>query len=442
MANTPIYNMTDTWNAGATTFNAIKMSVTDTASAAGSKLLDLLVGGSSKFSVNKAGNVAAAGTLTVTGASTLAALGATNGTFSGTLGVTGATTLAALSATTGAFSGNLAVATDKFTVAAATGNTVVAGTLGVTGNTTLSGTLGVGAGDCILLREAANALAMRNGTNAQTLRLYNTYTDGSDYERLSVGFSASFVAIDSQAAGTGTLRPIVLRTGGNRRFAVGSNGVHCGGMDLNDGAIPSVPLYIERATNGFNAGVENIPLYIQHRQNANGQATGIAFGVTQAFGYVGAKILHYRDSGASVGGLVFCTRSDTGTVGVDFDLSVERMRITAAGALGIGTTIPGRRLDVNDASGNCLRLTHNDADGSATNFCDLLVSSGGDLTIDPSGGDVKIDGTVETAAPSGGTAAKWKLGTVASVSPTSPDRTIEVEIGGTTYYLSAKTTND
>jgi hypothetical protein len=50
--------------------------------------------------------------------------------------------------------------------------------------------------------------------------------------------------------------------------------------------------------------------------------------------------------------------------------------------------------------------------------------------------------TIKTAAPSGGTAAEWKLGTVATVSPTSPNRTIEVEIGGTTYYLAAKTTND
>jgi hypothetical protein len=50
--------------------------------------------------------------------------------------------------------------------------------------------------------------------------------------------------------------------------------------------------------------------------------------------------------------------------------------------------------------------------------------------------------TIKTAAPTGGTAAEWKLGTVATVSPTSANRTIEVEIGGTTYYLAAKTTND
>lgn len=50
-----ISNMTDTWNAGGTTFNAIKMNVTDTASAAASLLLDLQVGGTSKFSIRKDG---------------------------------------------------------------------------------------------------------------------------------------------------------------------------------------------------------------------------------------------------------------------------------------------------------------------------------------------------------------------------------------------------
>lgn len=50
-----IFNLTDTWNAGATVFNAIKMNVTDTASDAASLLMDLQVGGSSMFSVSKGG---------------------------------------------------------------------------------------------------------------------------------------------------------------------------------------------------------------------------------------------------------------------------------------------------------------------------------------------------------------------------------------------------
>lgn len=57
-------------------------------------------------------------------------------------------------------------------------------------------------------------------------------------------------------------------------------------------------------------------------------------------------------------------------------------------------------------------------------------------------GSAIFNGSLQTAAPSGGTAALWRLGTVATVSPTSPNRTIEVSIGGTIYYLHAKTTND
>src|SRR5262245_60985765 len=48
---TNIYDMTDTWSNGGTTFDAIKMNVTNSASAAGSTLLNLQVGGSAKFTV-------------------------------------------------------------------------------------------------------------------------------------------------------------------------------------------------------------------------------------------------------------------------------------------------------------------------------------------------------------------------------------------------------
>ena len=57
-------------------------------------------------------------------------------------------------------------------------------------------------------------------------------------------------------------------------------------------------------------------------------------------------------------------------------------------------------------------------------------------------GGIINTGSLTTGAPSGGTAAAWKLGAVATVSPTSPNRTIEVDIGGTIYYIHAKTTNN
>ncbi len=60
------------------------------------------------------------------------------------------------------------------------------------------------------------------------------------------------------------------------------------------------------------------------------------------------------------------------------------------GSVGIRTTGPDRALEINNASGNNLRLTYNDSNGSASNYADLLTTSGGNLTITPSGGLINI----------------------------------------------------
>ena len=53
MGTQNIFDLTDTWNNVATTFTAIKMNATDTASAAGSLLLDVQLSTVSKFKVGK-----------------------------------------------------------------------------------------------------------------------------------------------------------------------------------------------------------------------------------------------------------------------------------------------------------------------------------------------------------------------------------------------------
>ena len=55
MATMPIYNMTDLWNSGGTTYDAIKMNVTDSASSASSRLMTLQVGSTDKSYITKAG---------------------------------------------------------------------------------------------------------------------------------------------------------------------------------------------------------------------------------------------------------------------------------------------------------------------------------------------------------------------------------------------------
>ena len=84
----------------------------------------------------------------------------------------------------------------------------------------------------------------------------------------------------------------------------------------------------------------------------------------------------------------------------------ERVRITSAGELLIGTTT--------DAGAYALQVA----------------------------GAIYNTTTLTTGAPTSGSAKPWRLGEAATVSPTSPNRTIRVEIDGTVYYIHAKTTND
>jgi hypothetical protein len=80
-----------------------------------------------------------------------------------------------------------------------------------------------GTSDATINWDAANILGQRNGTSAQGYRIYNTFTDASNYERGVFGWTGSNqLQIGSQAAGTGTGR--VLQISGNGiNFFVGSN---------------------------------------------------------------------------------------------------------------------------------------------------------------------------------------------------------------------------
>jgi hypothetical protein len=65
--------------------------------------------------------------------------------------------------------------------------------------------------DIYLVRDAANTLAQRNGTNAQTFRLYNTFTSATNFERLNVRWTSNEAIIDTEAgSGGGTLRGLKI----------------------------------------------------------------------------------------------------------------------------------------------------------------------------------------------------------------------------------------
>jgi hypothetical protein len=74
----------------------------------------------------------------------------------------------------------------------------------------------LGATGTNLFQDAAGILAQRNGTNAQMFRVYNTYTDASNYERMHIGYQPGAAAFQilSDALGAGS-SPRQLQIGTN-----------------------------------------------------------------------------------------------------------------------------------------------------------------------------------------------------------------------------------
>lgn len=68
-------------------------------------------------------------------------------------------------------------------------------------------------GNTILARDAADGfLAQRSGATAQTFRIYKTFTDASNYERVGINNAGADPVIGAEAAGTGTARNLMFQT--------------------------------------------------------------------------------------------------------------------------------------------------------------------------------------------------------------------------------------
>jgi hypothetical protein len=184
-------NILQTWNNTATVFSLIKGNVTDTTSSSTSLLLDLQVGGNSRFRVGKTGLLSVAD-----GSSIVPS-------------ITGITSPTSGFSFLGSEIVYVRAGSPMFTLS------FEKASLGNTGNYAWSSTASSnGTSDLLLARDAAGTLAQRNGGNAQTFRIYNTFTDATNYERGVIGWTTSTFVIGTENSGTGALRNVNL-IGGN-----------------------------------------------------------------------------------------------------------------------------------------------------------------------------------------------------------------------------------
>lgn len=170
-----VQDLSVTWNNAGVTFTGLKFNVTDTASDAASLLMDLQVGGVSVFKFRK---------------NRILALGSD---------------------------------TDSYLQGTVDGRTIdwvrdAVIYMRMGSSISINCTNGFGLGNSAatptshLWTPSSGVIDLRNGTNAQTFNIYNTYTDASNYERGFMKWNSNVLEIGAEAAGTGTLRSIYIGT--------------------------------------------------------------------------------------------------------------------------------------------------------------------------------------------------------------------------------------
>jgi hypothetical protein len=107
----------------------------------------------------------------------------------------------------------------------------------------LSGAMGTG-GDTFLARDAANTLALRNGANAQTFNIYNTFTSSTNFERFRIfAQSAAAVLIGTEKGSAGgTARALELQTDATSRLTLDTVGSARIVTALTVATLPGTPL--------------------------------------------------------------------------------------------------------------------------------------------------------------------------------------------------------
>ncbi len=233
----PVLNLSQTWNAAGATFTALKLNVTNTASATGSMLMDLQVGGTSylNFQPSDSANDTR---LQIQNPSSgkqarFAALNdLNNGAYFNSYGSTFAvSSLAGLSAF-GSDSGIVIFTNAAFTSGGSNDIRLSAG--------------GYDVGATNLLLSHSGYASLTNATSAAALRVYNTVdniTSPTNYERGVFDWTttANTLTIGTQAGGTGAVRTINFVNGGAANLSLnGTVAYFLPGIQVQGGGSASI----------------------------------------------------------------------------------------------------------------------------------------------------------------------------------------------------------
>lgn len=297
------------------------------------------------------GNLTATGTLTVSGASTLAAVSGTTITASSQLG-----------AATSSPSANHQLAVGGHAYIG--GNLTATGTASITGALTLGTALTVANGGTGTTTMRDTGLLFYNTSLGTVSQAPNTVGNSLNYDytngRLGVGTSTPgyTLGVHGTASFGGTVsnrRKLDIDTNGLSTFYASNNSL-VDFFTIQNGSITAAgqgvcQQYNFASSTGGTAGI----------YSASAQICGITEG-------------DYADAAGSIAGINFYTSGSVGTIS-------ERVRITSAGNVGIGTTTPATKLNVAETTGGILTLSRSDTSITADDSLGKLNFHGNDASM-------------------------------------------------------------
>jgi hypothetical protein len=326
--------------------------------------------------------------------------------------VTVSSTTASTSTTTGSLvlSGGLGVAGALFTG----GNvTVNGGTVGTAASTNLT-LAGGSSGASLVLGQGTNALATI--TPSGTGRLLVDKTNAAN-DTIQSGLGVNFGADPTLGALAFTVRGFPSATGGSRFVTIGAS---------DGGNVRRLVLGADGSGNFSN-------VLIGGTTDITGSGGLKVFGTTASTSTTTGAL--QVAGGVGVAGALFAggaSRIPRIGLGADPDADYKLYSFVSGGTNN-PILIARTGLDAPIA----FDLVHTTR---ILNFVDRQFPSTR-FSFDFTNGNFVSTGSLTTSAPTGGAGA-WELGVANTVTPTAPNRTITIEIGGTVYYLHAKTTND
>ena len=461
-----------------TTLNASSLTLSSTNSSAltdllinpttkaSGNLIDAQVGGVSKFKVTSAGVGTFTGDVTIANTSNTVGILYLNGTTgAGQIWVNNSQIMRFYDTSYGTqplyleTNGGLRISSTTASTSTSTGALVVSGGVGI------AKSIYIGANSYLLTSDTNQIIAGQDGSGWY----YGGAGGGNSLRTVYIGESngTQKVLINPTTASLSTTTGALVVSGG-----VGIGGsVHIGGSDLKLTAAGgnltlgeiNTTKNIYFSTTATDARISSNGYSISLIARANQQILTYADTtlLSQMSGVSGALTIGLANGSNtySTQGAWFtnqqannCTYTDTtssGTVALRNMVSFNQ-QILAASSATTYTDASNLYLEEGPSVGTNVTITNRWSLYSAgkvkiANTTDTTGAGTGALQV--SGGAYVAKAiigasTIKTAAPTSGTASAWKLGEAATVSPTSPNRTIRVEIEGTVYYIHAKTTND